>query len=64
MQAAATGFVSRTALADHAAANGHYLTSYYVGGLSGAVLLGVFNDWGGWTAVSLGGFPEFSALAW
>ena len=54
MQAAATGFVGRTALTDRAAANGLYLTSYYVGGVSGAFLLGLVNGWGGWTAVNLG----------
>lgn len=53
MQAAATGFVGRTALTDRAAANGLYLTSYYVGGLTGAILLGQLNSLGGWTFVNL-----------
>lgn len=52
MQAAATGFVGRTAQTDRAAANGLYLTSYYVGGVSGAFLLGLVNDWGGWMTVN------------
>lgn len=52
MQAAATGFVGRTALEDRAAANGLYLTSYYVGGVSGAFILGLINSWGGWAAVN------------
>ena len=53
MQGAATGFVGRTATRDRAAANGLYLTSYYVGGLAGAVLLGQLNSLGGWTMVNL-----------
>ncbi|MEL7014042.1 MAG: MFS transporter [Pseudomonadota bacterium] len=53
MQAAATGFVGRTATQNRAAANGLYLTSYYVGGLAGAFLLGWINTLGGWTAVAV-----------
>lgn len=52
MQAAATGFVGRTATTDRAAANGLYLTSYYAGGLAGAFLLGQVNASGGWVAVN------------
>jgi MFS family permease len=52
LQAAATGFVGRTALTNRAAANGLYLTCYYVGGLAGAVVLGLVNDAGGWIAVN------------
>ena len=52
MQGAATGFVGRTATRDRAAANGLYLTSYYVGGLAGAVILGQLNSLGGWTMVN------------
>jgi len=51
-QAAATGFVGRSARRDHAAANGLYLTSYYLGGLVGAFALGQLYDWGGWIAVA------------
>jgi len=50
-QAAATAFVGRAARRDHAAANGLYLTSYYLGGLAGAVLLGQVYVALGWTAV-------------
>lgn len=53
MQAAATGFVGRTAVTNRAAANGLYLTSYYLGGLSGAVLLGQLNSVGGWMSVCI-----------
>ncbi|MEM6481395.1 MAG: MFS transporter [Pseudomonadota bacterium] len=52
MQAAATGFVGRTATQNRAAANGLYLTCYYIGGLAGAFLLGWVNTIGGWTAVA------------
>lgn len=47
-QAAATGFVSRQADGDQAAANGLYLTGYYVGGLAGALLLGQIDGAFGW----------------
>lgn len=53
MQAAATGYVGRTATENRAAANGLYLTFYYIGGLAGAFLLGGINTFGGWTAVAL-----------
>lgn len=52
MQAAATGFVGRTANGDRAAANGLYLTSYYVGGLVGALALGQAWGAGGWPLVA------------
>ncbi|MEO1365499.1 MAG: MFS transporter, partial [Pseudomonadota bacterium] len=35
-QSVATGYVGRTATHDHAAANGLYLASYYLGGIAGA----------------------------
>ncbi|MEL6217677.1 MAG: MFS transporter [Pseudomonadota bacterium] len=47
-QAAATGFVGRRAKRDHAAANGLYLTAYYLGGLTGALLLGQLYALAGW----------------
>ena len=56
-QAAATGYVGRTARANHAAANGLYLTSYYLGGLVGSIVLGQVYTAFGWTvcvAVLLG----------
>jgi MFS transporter, YNFM family, putative membrane transport protein len=49
-QAAATGFVSRSAAADRAAASGLYLAAYYLGGLAGAAVLGQVYDRVGWTA--------------
>ncbi len=49
-QAAATGYVGRTAERDHAAANGIYLSSYYIGGLAGAMALGQVFTLFGWTA--------------
>jgi len=52
MQAAATGFVGRTATTDRAAANGLYLTSYYTGGLAGAFLLGQVHAAGAWLGVA------------
>ena len=52
MQAAATGFVGRTALTDRAAANGLYLTSYYIGGIAGSIALGGLYEIGGWAAVN------------
>ncbi|MEM7597741.1 MAG: MFS transporter [Pseudomonadota bacterium] len=52
MQAAATGFVGRTATSDRAAANGLYLTAYYTGGLMGAFLLGQVHHILGWQGVA------------
>ncbi|MEM1345967.1 MAG: MFS transporter [Pseudomonadota bacterium] len=52
MQAAATNYISRTAKAERAAANGLYLTSYYLGGLVGAALLGQAQTAGGWALVA------------
>ncbi len=49
-QAAATGFVSRAAASDRAAASGLYLASYYLGGLTGAAVLGQVYDRLGWPA--------------
>lgn len=56
-QATATGFVGRAAKHDRAAASGLYLSSYYLGGLAGAAILGrVFDGWG-WraTVIVIGG---------
>ena len=55
-QAAATGYLSKSVTADRAQANGLYLTSYYLGGLMGAVVLGQINMAYGWwgTAVAIG----------
>ena len=49
-QASATAFIGRTAGHDHAVASGIYLTSYYVGGLIGALALGEVFGAFGWTA--------------
>lgn len=53
-QAVATGFVSRTATRDRAAASGLYLASYYLGGLAGASLLGQLFERFGWVACVVG----------
>lgn len=49
-QAIGTGFVGRAAKTDRAAASGLYLASYYLGGLTGAAVLGQVFDRYGWTA--------------
>ncbi len=51
-QAAATGFVGRTAKTNRAAANGLYLTFYYIGGLVGAFVLGQANNAWAWAGVA------------
>lgn len=51
-QALATGFVSRAAMGDRAAASGLYLASYFTGGLVGAVVLGQVYAAYGWHAMS------------
>ncbi|OYW62483.1 MAG: MFS transporter [Rhodobacterales bacterium 32-66-7] len=51
-QALATGFVSRAAKGDRAAASGLYLAAYFTGGLVGAVILGQVYTAFGWTALS------------
>ena len=51
-QAAVSGFVGRTATHAHAAANGLYLSSYYLGGLVGAFALGAIYDAFGWAALA------------
>lgn len=49
-QSVATAFVGRSAQHDHAAANGLYLASYYIGGIAGALILGQIFVAFGWTA--------------
>jgi len=49
-QATATGFVSRAATADRAAASGIYLASYFTGGMVGTAVLGQIFDRLGWAA--------------
>ena len=53
-QAAATSFVNRHVTQDRAAAIGLYLSSYYAGGLMGALLLGQMQANFGWTGVVAG----------
>ena len=53
-QAAATGFVGRTATGDRGSASGIYLASYYLGGLAGSAALGLAFDHLGWGAVVTG----------
>lgn len=48
VQAAATGYVSRAAARDRAAASGLYLASYFAGGLAGAAALGWAFERFGW----------------
>jgi len=52
-QAGATGFVGRAAASDRAAASGLYLAAYYLGGLTGAAVLGQIYDRLGWTPTVL-----------
>jgi MFS transporter, YNFM family, putative membrane transport protein len=49
-QAAATGFVSRAAMSDRAAASGIYLACYFAGGMVGTAILGQIFDRLGWAA--------------
>jgi predicted MFS family arabinose efflux permease len=53
-QAICTGFVGRTAVGDRAAASGLYLAFYYLGGLTGAAVLGQLFDRYGWSACVFG----------
>lgn len=50
-QAAATGYVSRSAGPARGAAGGIYLASYYSGGLAGSIIIGQVFDNFGWNAV-------------
>lgn len=47
-QSVATATVGRIVTHDHAAANGLYLASYYLGGISGAFLIGQVFEMSGW----------------
>jgi predicted MFS family arabinose efflux permease len=49
-QAAATGYVSRSAGEHRGSAGGVYLASYYSGGLAGSIVLGQIFDRLGWNA--------------
>jgi predicted MFS family arabinose efflux permease len=48
-QSVATASVARTVTHDHAAANGLYLSSYYLGGILGALVIGQVFQASGWT---------------
>jgi MFS transporter, YNFM family, putative membrane transport protein len=66
-QATATGFVSRVATADRAAASGLYLACYFAGGMVGSAILGQIFDRLGWVACVSGiGVSLLAAgvLAW
>ncbi len=62
-QAIGTGFVGRATKSDRAAASGLYLASYYLGGLTGAALLGQVFDRYGWTACVAGVGPSLASAA-
>ena len=49
-QAVATGFVSASARSHRGAASGIYLASYFLGGMTGSLVLGQVFDRFGWTA--------------
>ncbi|MEM8823014.1 MAG: MFS transporter [Pseudomonadota bacterium] len=61
-QSVATSYVGRVASHDHAAASGLYLAAYYLGGLSGAFLIGRVFETQGWAA-SVGVLALLTALA-
>ena len=63
-QAIGTGFVARAAMTDRAAASGLYLASYYLGGLTGAAVLGQIFDRYGWPATVAGIGLALAAAAW
>jgi len=62
-QAAATGYVGRTATRDRAAASGLYLSAYYCGGLAGAAVVGQLFDRFGWNAAVAGIFAALAGAA-
>ncbi|MEX0310844.1 MAG: MFS transporter [Tateyamaria sp.] len=62
-QSVATGYVGRTATHDHAAANGLYLASYYLGGIAGAFVIGRVFEAQGW-AVSVVVLAALTVVAW
>jgi predicted MFS family arabinose efflux permease len=53
-QAAATGFISRTATQDRGAASGLYLAFYFSGGLVGTAVLGPVFERAGWIGALVG----------
>jgi predicted MFS family arabinose efflux permease len=63
-QALATGFVSRAAKSNRAAASGIYLASYFAGGLVGSAVLGQIFDQYGWAACVASIGASLAAAAW
>lgn len=63
-QALATGFVSRAARTNRAAASGIYLASYFTGGLIGSAVLGQIFDRFGWPACVAGIGVSLAVAAW
>ncbi|MFT3732115.1 MAG: MFS transporter [Hyphomicrobium sp.] len=63
-QALATGFVSRAARTNRAAASGIYLASYFTGGLIGSAVLGQIFDRFGWSACVAGIGVSLAVAAW
>jgi MFS transporter, YNFM family, putative membrane transport protein len=53
-QAAATSYVSRTAISDRGSASGIYLSCYFFGGMVGGAALGQIFDHYGWSACVAG----------
>jgi predicted MFS family arabinose efflux permease len=53
-QAIATGYVSRVAESDKGGASGIYLASYFLGGMTGSIVLGQLFDRIGWSACVMG----------
>jgi predicted MFS family arabinose efflux permease len=53
-QAAATGFVSKTATSERGSASGIYLACYFAGGMAGTAILGWIFDRCGWQACVAG----------
>jgi MFS transporter, YNFM family, putative membrane transport protein len=62
-QAAATGYVGRTATRERTAASGLYLSAYYCGGLAGAAVVGQLFVRFGWNAAVAGIFAALATAA-
>jgi predicted MFS family arabinose efflux permease len=63
-QAAATGFVGKTASDNRGVASGVYLACYFLGGLVGSAVLGPLFDRFGWTTCVMGVGLALAAAAW
>ena len=62
-QATATGYVSRAAATNRAAASSIYLASYFSGGLVGSAVIGILFDSLGWTVAVAGVGAALAAAA-